>query len=89
MNAKLFLVVMAVAFVCIAAKSRAPFRYDDEVSFNVLLSKEGGGGGGWGQGVGGGGSKKCEVQNSAYELGLIKKPRKLSTALKLNLSSGV
>ena len=88
MNAKFFLVVMAVAFVCIAAKSRAPFRYDDEVSFNVLLSKEGGGGEGWGQGVGGGG-KKCEVQNSAYELGLIKKPRKLSTALKLNLSSGV
>ena len=26
---------------------------------------------------GGGGGKKCEVQNSAYELGLTKKPRKL------------
>ena len=32
MNAKLFLVVMAIGFACIAAKPRAPFDYEDEVS---------------------------------------------------------
>ena len=36
MNAKLFLIVMAIAFGCIAAKSRAPFDYEDEVSFKFI-----------------------------------------------------
>ena len=39
MKIKVFLVVLAITFVCITAKSRGPFHYNDEVSsfFHVIF----------------------------------------------------
>ena len=41
MNVKLFLVVMATAFVCIASKFGAQSHYDDEVSFHFEAGRGG------------------------------------------------